>query len=236
MTVKNFLIKLWNANILIRLPKIFFSRLAFNNLKRNSLNKLNIATGPKPLEGWLNTDINPKCELYLDATRRFPIPSETIDYIFSEHFIEHIGLSEQVIFLNESYRVLKSGGKIRVTTPSIEKLIDLYLDKSDYIDFNTAFNRHETRFHEDIKNFYGFFPRDISGSLFFNDKLRLWGGHVFIHDRKSLENLLKQSGFSDIQEFNYGQSDDKELCNLENHAHDCDWMKYAETITFEATK
>jgi len=236
MTLKSLLNKLWYASILIRLPKILFSRLTLKKLKEDNVNKLNIATGPKPLEGWLNTDINPKCELYLDATRRFPIPTGSIDYIFSEHFIEHIGLSELVCFLDECYRVLKSGGKIRVTTPSIEKLIDLYLDKSEHIDFNTAFNRHETRFHTDIKNFYGFLPRDIPSSLLFNDKLRLWGEHVFLHDRKSIASLLEQSGFRNIKEFNYGQSDDKELRNLENHARDCDWMKYAETITFEASK
>lgn len=236
MILKNLLNKLWYASILIRLPKILLSRVTLKKLKKDSVNKLNIATGPKLLEGWINTDINPKCELYLDATKRFPIPTESIDYIFSEHFIEHIGLSELVSFLDESYRVLKLGGKIRVTTPSIEKLIDLYLDKSEYVDFNTAFNRHETRFIKDIKNFYGFLPRDMPGSLLFNDKLRLWGEHVFLHDKKSLASLLKQSGFRNIEEFNYGQSDDKELCNLENHAQDCDWMKYAETITFEASK
>jgi predicted SAM-dependent methyltransferase len=48
------------------------------------------------------------------------------DYVFSEHMIEHVSYAEGLLMLRECLRVLKPGGRIRIATPSLEVLLDLY--------------------------------------------------------------------------------------------------------------
>ena len=66
----------------------------------------------------------------IDITKKFPFVSSTFDYVFSEHMIEHIKYQDGLKMLNESFRVLKPSGKIRISTPDLQFLLDLYLDKN----------------------------------------------------------------------------------------------------------
>ncbi len=87
------------------------------------MKKLNIGCGDHPLEGWQNGDIAlPIGAGYLDATKRFPFRDGEIDRIFSEHMIEHVPFAGGKAMLAECYRVLAPGGRIRISTPSLEFL------------------------------------------------------------------------------------------------------------------
>jgi predicted SAM-dependent methyltransferase len=66
--------------------------------------------------------------LYLDATRRFSFKDAAFDYIFSEHMIEHISYQHSLNMLAECRRVLQPSGKIRISTPDLNFLINLYRD------------------------------------------------------------------------------------------------------------
>ena len=62
----------------------------------------------------------------LDKNSKFHFPDNSIDYIFSEAFFEHINDDDVDNLLNECSRVLKKGGKIRLITPHFEKLLNKY--------------------------------------------------------------------------------------------------------------
>jgi len=47
----------------------------------------------------------------------FPFKDESIDGIFSSHFVEHLDGFERAKFMDECYRILKPGGKMRLTHP-----------------------------------------------------------------------------------------------------------------------
>jgi predicted SAM-dependent methyltransferase len=47
----------------------------------------------------------------------YPFKDESIDAIFSSHFIEHLDGIERMQFFNECYRILKPGGKMRHLHP-----------------------------------------------------------------------------------------------------------------------
>jgi predicted SAM-dependent methyltransferase len=51
--------------------------------------------------------------------RTWPIPDSSVDYIYSEDFIEHIPQKNQLAFLAESLRVLKTDCYNRVSTPCL---------------------------------------------------------------------------------------------------------------------
>lgn len=47
----------------------------------------------------------------------FPFRDDSIDAIFSSHFVEHLDGFERAKFMDECYRVLKMGGKMRFIHP-----------------------------------------------------------------------------------------------------------------------
>jgi SAM-dependent methyltransferase len=47
----------------------------------------------------------------------YPFKDESVDAIFSSHFVEHLDGTERMQFFNECYRILKPGGKMRHLHP-----------------------------------------------------------------------------------------------------------------------
>jgi predicted SAM-dependent methyltransferase len=62
----------------------------------------------------------------IDKNTRFPFDNNSINYVYTEHFIEHIDDKTWDNLLKESSRVLVEGGKIRIITPDFEKLLFKY--------------------------------------------------------------------------------------------------------------
>ena len=60
-----------------------------------------------------------------DANNRFPFKDNTFDAIVAGEIIEHT--FNDVIFLNECYRILKKGGLLIVTTPNLISLKNRFL-------------------------------------------------------------------------------------------------------------
>src|SRR6516165_6256964 len=57
-------------------------------LKSHTVRKLQLGAGGNDPERWLNSDIAPSPkEIYLDATRPYPFPDGSFQYVFSEHVI-----------------------------------------------------------------------------------------------------------------------------------------------------
>jgi predicted SAM-dependent methyltransferase len=55
---------------------------------------------------------------------RHPLPfeSNSVDFIFAEHVFEHVPPAAGLGFLDECFRILKSGGRIRLCVPILESL------------------------------------------------------------------------------------------------------------------
>jgi len=96
-------------------------------LATHSVRSLQVGAGPHNLPGWLNSDIEPmRDQIYLDVTQPFPFRDETFRYVYAEQLIEHLPYEQAVFFLKESRRVLMSGGKIRLATPNLLRLLALF--------------------------------------------------------------------------------------------------------------
>lgn len=63
-----------------------------------------------------------------DLTQSFPFADQSFSWGYSEHFIEHVTLSEAIGWLREMRRLIAPGGLLRVTTPDLGKYIDGYAD------------------------------------------------------------------------------------------------------------
>lgn len=190
--------------------------------------KIHIGCGQDILPGWLNTEHGwgpPPSILYLDATQPFPIPSDRFDFIFSEHMIEHVSVAEALNMMRECHRILKRGGRIRISTPPLEFLLNLVLRPS--ADHNRYAEFHYQEFLPDG-------PLKVPAAIV-NDYYRKWG-HQFVYDAPSLKLLFERSGFTSIEQCKLNESRHVDLKGIENDARMPPGMLALSTMTFEASK
>lgn len=197
--------------------------------------KLHIGCGPFVMEGWQNVDIQcyrPDIR-YLDAGKPYPFPDHSFDYIYSEHLFEHLSVEEQTVMLQECYRILKPGGRMRVAMPNLHFLMNLYRypDKEcnrKYLAWSyRLFGMKQGVPSVSEKNY----PTYVINHFF-----RLWG-HQFIHTPESLKELAESIGFRDIRPYPIGKSDIPVLQKLEKHGQTIPpWANELETFVVEMGK
>jgi predicted SAM-dependent methyltransferase len=59
-------------------------------------------------------------EFYYQAGDRLNFDDNTFDFIFSEHFFEHLFMNEAFELLKECYRILKPHGVLRIVVPDAD--------------------------------------------------------------------------------------------------------------------
>lgn len=90
---------------------------------------IEIGSGPrKGQNGFLSIDILPGCDLQLNLLEKLPFPDNSIDFIYSSHFLEHFQTLEIKSILKECYRILKPGGKISSVVPDASIYIKFYIN------------------------------------------------------------------------------------------------------------
>jgi predicted SAM-dependent methyltransferase len=202
-------------------------RVIYQYMKANSIRKLQIGCGYRRIAGWLNCDIDPMRDaIILDAARPLPFESNTFDYIYCEHVIEHMAFDVGQSMLKECNRVLRPGGTLRLATPDVRFLLNLYrADRSSleakYIEWSCL-------------NYIGKkAPHTALGVI--NNFVRDWG-HVFIYDPETLRTSMRTAGFQEIVPAKIGESERPALSGLENVARMPSGFYELETFIFEATK
>ncbi len=131
-------------------------------------------------------------EIYHDLREPLPYEDESVDFIFSEHFIEHLTRDEGILLLKECYRVMKRGAVIRFSQPNLGSIID-------------AYNRN------DVSN-QAWKPKNKC--LMINEGLRFWN-HKHVYDFEDFEEVVREAGFSEIKQVEHRKSEYSELSNLE---------------------
>lgn len=198
-------------------------------LTATAVPKLHLGAGHNRLGGWLNTDRDVDAELVLlDATGPFPLPDGAVDYVFAEHLIEHLPYSDALPMLRESYRVLTPGGRIRLATPDLDRVVSLLRDDQGEIGVRYATWLCDSYFPE---------ARGPAATFAVNQVLRGWG-HLFVYDEATLRATLEAAGFTDVERHPFGDSGVPELKGLEQHgvADGNEDLSRFETMVLEATR
>ena len=68
---------------------------------------------------------------YGDATKGLPFKDASVDVIYSSHMLEHLDRNEASRFINESFRLLRPGGIIRIAVPDFRKSVAIYNETGD---------------------------------------------------------------------------------------------------------
>jgi len=190
---------------------------------------LEIGAGWNGRPGWLATDLNPPPKLpciRLDATKSFEIPSESFDFVYSEHMIEHVSFEDGRNMLEECNRILKPSGVIRIVTPSLGFLTrvvgpDRGLLEERYRDWSVTTWVPEA-------------PQ-VTNAFFLNNFVRQWG-HMFIYDRETLALVLRLSGFNPVVSCELNDSKHPVLRGLANVGKIPPGFLDLESMVLEGTK
>lgn len=93
------------------------------------MNYLNLGCGQRFHLDWTNvnlTSTHPAVIAY-NLSQGIPFPDASFDVIYHSHLLEHFPKDQAPQFLFECYRVLRSGGILRIAVPDLEQIIRSYL-------------------------------------------------------------------------------------------------------------
>ncbi len=118
-----------------------------------------------------------------------PFRENSVDYMFTSHFLEHLRLSQARRLLKESFEALKPGGLFRITVPDLEYALSLYPNAKE----------------EMLERF--FFVDDDSNDL---------SSHKYMYDFDLLKRMLEDIGFTKVKRFEFKSGECPDLNILDN--------------------
>ena len=102
---------------------------------KSGIVKLNVGSG---IGGAVNPDFvnidvvdHPKIDLVCDITKGIPIEDGKVTYIECMEVLEHLHRNSTSKVLEEFYRILKIGGRIKLSVPNLPVILDLWLRNVD---------------------------------------------------------------------------------------------------------
>lgn len=194
--------------------------------------KLNLGCGRNVKQGWVNVDLQErenKLDIICDLSREFPFDDESCEYIYSEHFIEHLEWLDGQIFLENCFRCLEPKGTLRLVFPDIRRILKAYVDKNyDFFKVDAEYlNEKDYQYYSSVyedperirKERKDNPPPEWHLSDNPNDRKRvklrirkynylieyidwhvhLYGEHKTLYDEESMTGILKNIGFSKIK-------------------------------------
>lgn len=151
--------------------------------------RLHLGCGDQYLPMFVNVDANllRKADLWLDLRNPLPFPDGIAEGIYAQETLEHFYPDECGRLLRECFRVLRSGGFIRLGVPHLRNAVEAYLQGK--------------------ASWFPDWPRpyqSLGGRL--SNFLLCDGQHRNAFDFSVLEELLKKCGFTAVQECPPGKS------------------------------
>jgi predicted SAM-dependent methyltransferase len=165
--------------------------------------RLNVGSSEVYIDNWINIDISRDPEgrcLCMDATQPWPFADGAADAVNSEHLVEHLTLEAARGFATEAFRVLREGGVLRTSTPDLAGLCREYMRADTRVLEAHRSHGYTAETHADVLNNYFY----------------LWD-HRRLYDFESLERLLSEVGFVQVEQTAFGRSRHSLLDGIDRH-------------------
>ena len=197
-------------------------------------------------EGWLNFDASPTLRLqripllgsifrkvssvkfpvsvlYGDIIKGLPgVQNNSCKGVYCSHILEHLSLEDVRIALNNSHKIMASGGIFRLVLPDLSIYARNYINAFDKKDPNASIEFMKVSMLGVEKR-----QRGIKGIL---DYLLSNKHHLWMWDSVSMTNELKAAGFREVRTCMFNDSNDDMFKLVESEG------RFNEAIALEAIK
>lgn len=126
---------------------------------------------------------------YLNVTKSWPYPANSLDAVYSSHVLEHLPLHGAKKCLAEAYRCIEPGGGIRISVPDLDAHIREY-DPAKSMDWAINFFEADQKSEKNM--------------------------HHFMYNFQNLGGLLKTAGFTVVTRHEYRQGKCPDVDKLDN--------------------
>jgi predicted SAM-dependent methyltransferase len=183
-------------------------------------NFLNIGYWSHLSEDVVYKDLNGTSNTFMlnhDLRNGIPAPDSSLDLVYHAHMLEHLSYVDGITFINECFRVLDSGGRMRVLVPDLELWINAYISKNSFF-----FNEYRKVLDNDIYVTNG----SIFMGMLHNHE------HKCGYDFEMISWLLTRCGFQNISRTLYADSTIENINLIEPMSP----LRIMESLCVECTK
>lgn len=168
---------------------------------KGKVGKVQIGGGKHTLDGYLNIDIFEPADLVCDLREGIPLENESVEFIFTEHFFEHIDYPTSAKrFIQECYRILEEDSQIVLGVPDAEQVLKGYQDKDKALREEYIKRWYANRNCKGDFNTY----IDLVNYVFRDqDDDEKYNPHFWAYDFEKLSDLFTSAGFSSVSRWNF---------------------------------
>jgi len=123
--------------------------------------------------------------IHWDLRRGIPFANNSVPYIYSSHFLEHLNYNDSVKLMRECYRVLKKCGVLRVVVPNIEKANN---PNNDAISINIKHDFHKHKYTYSTDKLISIF-KQVGFRFTFNEQFQK-GKFIYLKDLEFRKNSI----------------------------------------------
>lgn len=171
--------------------------------KLKGIRRINLCGGPVIIDGYVNIDIGQGADLVHDIRKPLPLPSDSVEIVVMSHALNYFTYDECKSIVSEIYRILKTGGIVRVSVPDLELFAKAYIEKDREFLFQ--------KLPSGADRFRGATIGDKFISLAYG-----YGGVKYFFDYESCAVIFRLAGFKNIKRCNYGESAIPDIQKIDN--------------------
>jgi ubiquinone/menaquinone biosynthesis C-methylase UbiE len=157
---------------------------------------------------------------YGDIVSGLPLPARSCEGVYASHVLEHLALQDLHTALENTRRILKTGGIFRLVVPDLQSCADQYLRKL------TAGDAQANEFFLTAVNL-GCRARARGIRAMIYNALNT-SQHLWMWDDLSMQSVLREHGFKTIRRCCFGDCEDPMFALVE------DKSRFADAIALEA--
>jgi predicted SAM-dependent methyltransferase len=185
------------ATVINSLNPGYYARV--RRLRRQTGLSVNLGSGGKGQDGWVNIDIcwHKDTTLRLDVRRRLPFATGSVRRLLAEHVVEHMDFKHDIpLVFAEFRRILEPHGTVRIIVPDAGRYLQAYAsgDEKEWRSLGWDLNA---------------LPDDLVTPMhLINHVFHQGGEHLFGYDYATLEYALRNAGFQTVIKQQFGVSRD----------------------------
>jgi len=131
------------------------------------------------------------CEfMHHDIREGLPFPDGSIGFINCSQTFEHLNMADGMKLLDECYRVLEHAGKVRVSVPDADLIIQAYLAKE-----MARFAGDQPKIYSEVESQMLKFGMLLFGAMHEHGDT----GHKMAYSYDALNELFTKAGFSSVE-------------------------------------